>query len=243
LKKEDIMKIKFYILLFLLFPIFAFSQFSSDLLVYNPYGDAFTLSLGGQIVNRVATNKVRVNDLQPGNYIVTITFSNYSIPSITQNIFVQQNSETSIALAKNIAGIYSLAVSIPIDYTQTNFVPDVHPMPPTPSPQPPTPQPNNGGCQFPMDDASFSSALSTISNQSFDDKKLTIARQIAAVNCLTSAQVKQIMEEFSFEDNRLNFAKYAYLHTYDPNNYFIVNDAFDFSSSVTELNNYIASQH
>ncbi len=233
-----------YLLLIFLFPIVGFSQFSSDIVVYNPYGDAFTVFLGNQPVNTVATNKIRVNDLQPGNYIVTIRFANYAIPPITQNVFVQQNCETSIALIKNLAGIYSLAISVPIDYSQTNFLPDVHPVPPepTPNPNPAPPQPdNNYGCPVPMSDADFNNALSTISNQSFDDKKLSIARQIASVNCLTAAQVKQIMLQFSFEDNKLNFAKYAYSHTYDQNNYFIVNDAFSFSSSVEELNNYISN--
>ena len=44
---------------------------------------------------------------------------------------------------------------------------------------------------------------------------------------------------FSFEDSKLDFAKYCYGYTYDLGNYYMVNDAFDFESTIEELNNYI----
>ena len=47
---------------------------------------------------------------------------------------------------------------------------------------------------------------------------------------------------FSFEDSKLDFAKYAYERTYDIDNYYKVNDAFTFESSVDELNEYIQAR-
>jgi hypothetical protein len=47
------------------------------------------------------------------------------------------------------------------------------------------------------------------------------------------------MKLFSFESSRLEFAKFAYKYTWDINNYFLLNDAFDFESSIDELNKYI----
>lgn len=44
---------------------------------------------------------------------------------------------------------------------------------------------------------------------------------------------------FNFESTRLELAKYAYGHTYDIANYYMLNDAFTFESSIEELNNYI----
>lgn len=43
----------------------------------------------------------------------------------------------------------------------------------------------------------------------------------------------------TFEENKLTIAKYAYTKTADPNNYFQLNDAFTFESSIDELNAYI----
>lgn len=85
----------------------------------------------------------------------------------------------------------------------------------------------------------FASAKTSISSKSFEDSKLTTAKQVANSNCLTADQVKQIMKLFSFEDSRLDFAKYAYTHTFDVGNYFKVNDAFQFESSIDELNDAI----
>jgi hypothetical protein len=44
---------------------------------------------------------------------------------------------------------------------------------------------------------------------------------------------------FSFEGTRLDFAKFAYGRTYDIGNYYMVNDAFTFETSIDELNDYI----
>lgn len=118
---------------------------------------------------------------------------------------------------------------------------------PAPTPTPAPSQPTyvmpgyNGpiGCPWPMNDGDFASAKASIKNQSFSDTQLKVAKQIFNSNCLTSAQVKEIMLLFSFEETRLDFAKYAYGRTYDLGNYYKVNDAFTFSSSVDELNDYI----
>jgi len=97
------------------------------------------------------------------------------------------------------------------------------------------------GCIYPMGSTDFSSAKSSISSKSFDDTRLTVAKQIVDANCLTAQQVKEIMLLFSFEDSRLDFAKYAYNKVTDPNNYYKLNDAFTFESNVDELNNYVRS--
>ena len=103
------------------------------------------------------------------------------------------------------------------------------------------PAPTVVGCAgaYAMTSSNFSSAKNSISNQSFEESKLSTARQIISSNCLTTDQIKQIMLLFSFEDSRLSFAKEAHEKCVDPNNYFKVNDAFSFSSSVEDLNKSI----
>jgi hypothetical protein len=95
------------------------------------------------------------------------------------------------------------------------------------------------GCSWPISDVDFANVKQTISSKSFDDTKLTIAKQVIASNCLFSRQVKELMLLFSFEATRLEFAKYAYGYTFDIGNYYMLNDAFQFESSVDELNQYI----
>jgi len=97
------------------------------------------------------------------------------------------------------------------------------------------------GCPMPMSDADCSSAKQSIKSKSFEDSKLTVAKQILGSNCMLSSQVKDVMMLFDFEASRLDFAKFAYGKTFDPGNYYKLNDAFDFESSIDELNKYINS--
>jgi hypothetical protein len=95
------------------------------------------------------------------------------------------------------------------------------------------------GCPWPMDEGQFSNAQRSVSSKDFEDSKMTVAKQITGANCLTADQVKRIMNEFDFEDSKLEYAKFAYNKTYDIGNYYMLNDAFDFESSIDELNEYI----
>lgn len=97
------------------------------------------------------------------------------------------------------------------------------------------------GCPWPMSPGDFNNVKNSISSKSFEDSKLTIAKQVINANCLLCSQVKEIMLLFSFEDTRLELAKYAYGYTYDIGNYYLLNDAFTFESSIDELNEYINS--
>ncbi len=95
------------------------------------------------------------------------------------------------------------------------------------------------GCAWPMDENQFASAYNSVASKDFDDSKLIIAKQIIGANCLTCNQVKEMMLLLDFEDNRLDLAKFAYGYTYDIGNYYILNDAFDFESTIEELDEYI----
>ena len=98
------------------------------------------------------------------------------------------------------------------------------------------------GCPAPLSATDFAALKQTINSKSFEDTKMTIAKQVVNNQCLFVTQVKEIMQLFSFEESKLDFAKYAYGHTYDIGNYFKVNDAFTFESSTEELNEFIQSR-
>jgi len=91
----------------------------------------------------------------------------------------------------------------------------------------------------PMNATEFKTAKESIGSKSFDDSKLTVAKQILGSNCMSSDQVKEVMGLFSFEQSKLDFAKYAYGRTTDQKNYYKLNDAFTFQSSISELDAHI----
>lgn len=95
------------------------------------------------------------------------------------------------------------------------------------------------GCNWPMDEIAFQKAKESIKNKVYEDSKLTLAKQIASNNCLLARQVKEIMELFTYEKTKLEFAKFAYKYTYDIGNYYLVNDAFTYETSIEELNEFL----
>ncbi len=104
--------------------------------------------------------------------------------------------------------------------------------------------PRTRGCtgRLAMSSANFGNALNTVRNLSFDDTKLSSAKQIASSNCLTVNQIRQLATLITFEDTKLEFAKFAYDRCTDPGNYFNLNNIFSFSSSVESLNEYIGDR-
>ena len=94
------------------------------------------------------------------------------------------------------------------------------------------------GCPYPISDLDFADVKRSISSKSFEDSKLTIAKEVTSANCMFASEVKEIMMLFDFEDTRLTFAKFAYQYTFDKGNYYKVNDAFQFESSIDELTRF-----
>jgi hypothetical protein len=90
-----------------------------------------------------------------------------------------------------------------------------------------------------MSHAAFQQLKATMLNAPFDNTKLSIAKQAISSNGILSSQVLELMGLLTFESNKLNLAKFAYAHTADRQNYFMVNNGFTFSSSINSLNSYI----
>lgn len=115
----------------------------------------------------------------------------------------------------------------------------------TPPPPPPSYLPGYTGpigCPVPMNPVDFSDLKSTIASKDFEDTRMTIAKSVLKNHCLFVSQVKDLMGLFTFENTKLDFAKYAYGYTYDQGNYFKVNDMFDFESSISDLDKFINSR-
>ncbi|KAF0204740.1 MAG: hypothetical protein FD170_165 [Bacteroidetes bacterium] len=105
---------------------------------------------------------------------------------------------------------------------------------PTPAPQP------IGPVQCFVSDEEFSQITNSIKKESFNSTKVTLTKQILrSKQCFTVNQVKEITRLFSFDDSRLEIAKYAWDYTIDRDNYYQVADVFSFSSSKENLMKFL----
>lgn len=90
-----------------------------------------------------------------------------------------------------------------------------------------------------MSDREFTQAKETLRREWFENSRVTTAREMIERNYFSSRQVKELLELFSFENNKLDLAKLAYGKTTDRRNFNIVFDVFSMSSSKNELARYI----
>jgi hypothetical protein len=88
----------------------------------------------------------------------------------------------------------------------------------------------------------INSILNAIENESFKSDKMMVAKQATKNKCLSVNQIKQVMDKFTFDDGKLEFAKLAYSKCSNKDDYYMINELFTFSSSKSELNDYISNQ-
>lgn len=89
----------------------------------------------------------------------------------------------------------------------------------------------------------FLQIIEAVKKETFNNTRLNTAKTIvSSKKCFTAAQLKELAAAIDYESSKLDFAKYAYSFCTDKENYFIINDVFNFSSSKTDLMNFIQAQ-
>lgn len=81
--------------------------------------------------------------------------------------------------------------------------------------------------------------VTQLTSETFDDNRMELAQAMVASKLLTTMDIRRMAGTFTFEDNKLAFAKFAYDFVADPENYYKIAPIFTFSSNKTELLNYI----
>ena len=81
--------------------------------------------------------------------------------------------------------------------------------------------------------------VESIRRKSFDDAKAYISKQALSNQLIMAEDEKKIMEQFSFENNSVDFAKFIYPKVYDQQNFYSVYDAFEFDSSINDIQRWL----
>ncbi len=90
------------------------------------------------------------------------------------------------------------------------------------------------GCLPKLSKNTFQIELKKIQTHDFDQAKKE-AIELLLSQCLTSFQLKQLLQELSFEEDKLEIAKKAYTMISDPSNFGIIKDVFDFEDVKKEI--------
>ena len=97
---------------------------------------------------------------------------------------------------------------------------------------------SSSGCEV----QNMNSILNAIENESFKSDKMMIAQQSTKKKCLSVNQIKMVMDKFTYEDSKLEFAKMAYVNCPNKDDYYQINEAFTYASSKRDLNEFINNQ-
>lgn len=104
--------------------------------------------------------------------------------------------------------------------------------------------PNNGypGNNNVNNDQAFQQLLKILADEPFDSNRMDVAKGYANRTMMSAQQIADISTKFTFDNSRLDWAKYAYHKCYDKANYFLLKSTFTYSSNYSALEKYIEGQ-
>ncbi|MCC6371904.1 MAG: DUF4476 domain-containing protein [Bacteroidia bacterium] len=95
------------------------------------------------------------------------------------------------------------------------------------------------GCTVPVSPASFAKIKTNVESKPFSDTKMSTAKIATKNACLSVDQIKEICKLFSMDDDKLEYAKYAYDYCTEKATYYEVSEVFSFSSTTDDFNKFL----
>jgi hypothetical protein len=90
-----------------------------------------------------------------------------------------------------------------------------------------------------VSEAAFGPLLQQIKSKTFPADRLALVKDMAKDRCFNTAQLKQISDQFTFDDERMEIFKLCYAQCPDKQNYYILVDQLSFTSKKDELRRFI----
>lgn len=192
----------------------------------------FWLYVDDVLQNEQSVRSISVRNLEEDSYYIRVELDNTLQNCVGQFVDLKKSQALIIVHSGKWYGLETTDIQVRPEQTvdlvtgqsEPSVVPPVPPVPPTP---------------YGMSPQDYQEACQLISDESFDSSKLAVAEQVVSSNPLTASQILGICKLFSFESNKLSFAKFAYTYCVDKNKYYLLNEAFSYESSKRELNEFI----
>ena len=207
---------------------------ASSITIVAPRHQTFWLFVDDVLQNEQPVHSICINNIWPDEFYIRVELDNREQNCFGQFIDLRHPQGFRIVEHRGLYGLEPTQESIRPELIMDLYLGHIAPEPPIAGPVPPI-QPEPHG----MSPKDFDEACAMIQHESFDDTRLAIAKQVVSSNRMTVNQIAQIARLFSFESNRLEFAKFAYPYCIEKNKYYLLYDVFDHDSSKRELNEYI----
>jgi len=249
---------KFFSILMGLF--MSLNALSSSLVIFSDNNVKFYLFLDGTRINNVALTKIEVSNISLGEHRIQVKLYNSNIVPFDEQIVITEKDATYEYVvitngARPIIKFYAAYSNLYLQDHSNNYTDndneqvssDVVNIREQGQQQDNVRKSlkitNETGmqekCISPISKQDLDNFLKKLQEKTFDDTKEIMVRQFIKTNCISSSQLVLILQHFDYEDTKLSVAKFAYSYIYDKNNYYLINSAFEYSSSVNKLNKYI----
>lgn len=214
------------ILTFLALSLLTFKAYSSELFIRVNKSASFYAMVGVQ-THYNNSNTFRFFDLPQGQNIVKIYYSNSSDLFYTGTINLDYNQRIVCEISENgyLNIVQQQSLSIQNWYTSTVSSSSGYN--------------DNSNFGNSSSNAGYQEFLKMLNNESFDSGKLDQGKKYISKTTLSAAQIADIAKTFSFDSNRLEWAKYAYQYCHDKQNYFMLKATFAFTTNYSELEKFI----
>lgn len=223
---------KLFTLFFILISAVIFGQSFGKIIIYTNTNQPFMVSLNGIRLSNQYSVKTTFEFAEENEYRTKVWVQGNQYP-INFNIQSTPGYESTYQLGKDQYGAFTLNLISKVLIGANQPITTVPTVTPTATPTPTTP------VIVAMNTNDFNDKLSTVKNESFDDSKLEKAKFVFDQEHLSSAQVASVCKSFSFDNRKVDFAKWAYKRTVDKKNYYKVVDVLTFDTDKKELQNWI----
>jgi len=217
-------------------------------------GELFYIKLDGKTINPTPTNYVRVNYLQPGRHYVEVRVkSRHGEYRMGQRVDLPNGVEANYGVRTRGRKAYLRLIR------QIRVVPP--PVVVTPAPPvlrypdryeeprrddrydrvpPRDGRYDENSCRNLLTGQELDRLLQTMHSRDFETTKLSVAREAVRNSSILAEDLKRVLQEFEYETNRVEFAKFAFDYLCDREHLYYIYDAFSFDSSVEELERYVS---
>lgn len=261
--------LNFVLLASLLFICFGVNAQASDLTFYSIDNTQFKITINGLLESNEPSDRVEIKNVSVGNKKIRIIAKNR--PQINTILHIEKSNSNYIyqityqdnlgtlhltkcsAIEKNDLAVNELIVDtlvnntmaqngiddsekIGIDTTVIHVEQEDYTVVTLEQPI------LNSNCESLISSDELKQLLIKISQTSFEESKIEVAKKSVSNNCLNVNQLSQILNLFDFEDSKILFTKHIYQSINDRGNFNELYDSFSFEMSKLEIQKFVDKQ-
>ncbi|MBK9464392.1 MAG: DUF4476 domain-containing protein [Chitinophagaceae bacterium] len=216
--------------------LFCLAQIKGNVTISTTGTNNLKIKFGGKQYS-LQDRSVTFQSLEPGNYSLIIyqlqqktTGGTAYTEVFNNNITVNAKKHLEVSVLRFGKIAWDESTIEPDDWANTGY---------QPVPGQPVGTVNNNGT---VSDEQFVLLKKSIKDATYDSDKMITGKVVLKNNLFTAAQIKEMCRLFTYDDNKLEFAKLAYEFCADKGFYITILDVFTYQSTKTSLLEFIKNK-